>query len=324
MRLASAVANAHRAKSPHEHLAIGAIVVANEIRRSRFPGERFADLARQPRGARVRCDPDPEYGSASDTEHDERKQAFKGQGGNDQKIYWRYPIRVVTQKRLPTLRRRSLSSDHVFRNDRLRAPKAKLQRFAMYPRRAPKRVFFTHASNKITQFPINIGPTARIAGLPAPPRPETRAMPRNDSLRTHDRDGVCDPRAKPTQPYKQRPITAGQSRPLRDFPPQDIQLAAKDGVFGFQLSVRTKTVPNERPEQFCEVRHRLRSWSDSLYLLQSPQTRFSEGTGAKFVGIGLVQLGGVEPPTSGSTIRRSSQLSYSCMARGPEPKSGEA
>jgi hypothetical protein len=28
---------------------------------------------------------------------------------------------------------------------------------------------------------------------------------------------------------------------------------------------------------------------------------------------GMVQLGGVEPPTSGSTIRRSSQLSYSCM-----------
>ena len=40
--------------------------------------------------------------------------------------------------------------------------------------------------------------------------------------------------------------------------------------------------------------------------------------------ISLVQLGGLEPPTSGSTIRRSNQLSYSCtkacvfgQARGP-------
>jgi hypothetical protein len=36
----------------------------------------------------------------------------------------------------------------------------------------------------------------------------------------------------------------------------------------------------------------------------------------------VVQLGGFEPPTSGSTIRRSNQLSYSCMwgarARGAE------
>ena len=27
----------------------------------------------------------------------------------------------------------------------------------------------------------------------------------------------------------------------------------------------------------------------------------------------MVQLGGLEPPTSGSTIRRSNQLSYSCI-----------
>src|SRR5580693_8217492 len=27
----------------------------------------------------------------------------------------------------------------------------------------------------------------------------------------------------------------------------------------------------------------------------------------------MVQLGGLEPPTSGSTIRRSNQLSYNCM-----------
>ena len=43
--------------------------------------------------------------------------------------------------------------------------------------------------------------------------------------------------------------------------------------------------------------------------------------GSRFGADGLVQLGGFEPPTSGSTIRRSNQLSYSCMARGPEPKS---
>ena len=38
--------------------------------------------------------------------------------------------------------------------------------------------------------------------------------------------------------------------------------------------------------------------------------------GSRFGADGLVQLGGFEPPTSGSTIRRSNQLSYSCMPGG--------
>jgi hypothetical protein len=39
----------------------------------------------------------------------------------------------------------------------------------------------------------------------------------------------------------------------------------------------------------------------------------------------LVQLGGLEPPTSCSTDRRSNQLSYNCIAHsaGPQKKSRE-
>ena len=34
---------------------------------------------------------------------------------------------------------------------------------------------------------------------------------------------------------------------------------------------------------------------------------------AEFPRSWVVQLGGLEPPTSGSTIRRSNQLSYNCI-----------
>ena len=56
----------------------------------------------------------------------------------------------------------------------------------------------------------------------------------------------------------------------------------------------------------------------SLYPDQKGFTRASAALLAardcrlEFAGFGVVQLGGLEPPTFGSTIRRSNQLSYSC------------
>ncbi len=46
--------------------------------------------------------------------------------------------------------------------------------------------------------------------------------------------------------------------------------------------------------------------------------------GRKFEGFRLVQLGGFEPPTSGSTIRRSNQLSYSCTLESRETRGAPA
>ena len=53
-----------------------------------------------------------------------------------------------------------------------------------------------------------------------------------------------------------------------------------------------------------------------------------EDTHSELIAISseMVQLGGLEPPTSGSTIRRSNQLSYNCThglaANSSEPLSG--
>ena len=92
---------------------------------------------------------------------------FKAQRRNDQKLYRCNAIGVIVQKRLPTLRRRSSAPEHVLCDGRLRDREAKFQKFAMDARRAPKRVFFTHAPYENAQFAIYLGTTARITGSSA-------------------------------------------------------------------------------------------------------------------------------------------------------------
>src|SRR6476660_2657595 len=52
---------------------------------------------------------------------------------------------------------------------RLSDIKAELEQLAMYPRRAPKRIFLAHTAHEISGFLINPGPAARIVRFPAPP-----------------------------------------------------------------------------------------------------------------------------------------------------------
>jgi hypothetical protein len=47
------VSNAHRPNTPNEDLAIGAIVIADEISRRFLPAVRFGQLLRDPLGARM-------------------------------------------------------------------------------------------------------------------------------------------------------------------------------------------------------------------------------------------------------------------------------
>ena len=54
-----AVANAHRPTPLREHLAISAVIVADEKGRRRVPGKGFGDLVGQPLSCRVRGDADP-------------------------------------------------------------------------------------------------------------------------------------------------------------------------------------------------------------------------------------------------------------------------
>jgi hypothetical protein len=92
-------------------------------------------------------------------------------------------LSVISEKRLPGLRRRLRKSRHVLRNRQLGHLKAQHQQIAMDPGRAPQRVFPAHPLGQITQAAIDLWPPYPLSGFPAPESFEACAMPPKDSLR---------------------------------------------------------------------------------------------------------------------------------------------
>jgi hypothetical protein len=54
---------------------------------------------------------------------------------------------------------------------------------------------------------------------------------------------------------------------------------AQSRILGSQLFRRAQKIQNEFPQKSDQVRHGLRSWSDSISRHKSVRIRFSEGTG---------------------------------------------
>ena len=196
-RCNGAIADAHRPKAAREYLAIGSVIIADEILRRCVPWKGFGDLASKPFRRRMGRNTDPHNFSSANSEYDESEQAFEGQCWDDKKVYRCNSMRMITQERLPALRRRSSSSQHVLRDGRLRDREAQFQQFTMDTWRTPERVFSTHPMDEIPQFAINLWPAAPITGLPTPPGPKPRPVPANYGLRPDNGDRTCDTRKEP-------------------------------------------------------------------------------------------------------------------------------
>jgi hypothetical protein len=83
------------------------------------------------------------------------------------------------------------------------------------------------------------------------------------------------------------------------------------GLPSANLRLARKSIEWERKMRLPRRRKSVRLISSILGTMQGDSTV-------------MVQLGGLEPPTSCSTDRRSNQLSYNCiLARGPAGRGGE-
>jgi hypothetical protein len=110
------------------------------------------------------------------TQNHERKREIKGQRQHNAHIDGGNRLSVISQKRLPGLRRQLRRSRHIFRDRRLGHLKGKHQKLAMDPGCAPKWVFPAHPPDQISQATINPRPTCPITRFPTPKHFETSAM----------------------------------------------------------------------------------------------------------------------------------------------------
>jgi hypothetical protein len=107
------VANAHRSKSSDEDIAIGSIAIADQIVGSPFPAESFRNLICNPFCGRMRCDGEP-YDLSSAVPHDQQSiEQTKRDCRHDEQIHRGDAVGMIAKERLPTLRRRFSSPDHV-------------------------------------------------------------------------------------------------------------------------------------------------------------------------------------------------------------------
>jgi len=110
-----------------------------------------------------------------------RKQEIKGQRRYNAHIDSSDRLSVILQKSFTSLRRRILTTHHVFRDRRLGDLEAKHQKLAMDPGCAPQRVFPAHPPDQITQATIDLPPYP-ISGFPTPEDFEASAMPTQNGL----------------------------------------------------------------------------------------------------------------------------------------------
>ena len=121
---------------------------------------------------------------------------------------------MISEERLPRLRRRATTPGHVLRHGRLAHLDPQLEQLAMDSGRASQAIGQADLANQVSDFSGNSWPTRATAGLPAPERLETAPMPANDGFRLDDDDRTQHARPQPIEPDKEEPVGTTKPNPL--------------------------------------------------------------------------------------------------------------
>jgi hypothetical protein len=113
------------------------IAIVDQISGHLVPRKRLAQLLGRPRRRRMRGDRHVPDASAIVSEEHQDEQEAVGRGWDDEEIGRHNLADVIPQEGAPGLRRRSASTNQVFRDRGLTDVDSEFEQFAMNPRRAP-------------------------------------------------------------------------------------------------------------------------------------------------------------------------------------------
>ena len=126
-----------------------------------------------------------------------------------------YPVCMIAEKRLPSLRRWSSVLCHIFGYARLADIDAKLEQFAVNPRSTPERVGKADCADQLPDVRRQLRTATNRLRLPSPIQPKTSPVPPDYSFWFNDRQCAERFRGHAIQCGKYQPIKVAECGPLR-------------------------------------------------------------------------------------------------------------
>src|SRR6476661_5974585 len=133
----------------------------------------------------MRCDAKPKNLPPAMPHDQQAVEQTKRDCRDDEQIHRRDAVGMIIEKCFPTLGRRPSTPDHILGHARLSDIDAELEKLAVDARRAPEWICDAHLADQPAYFERYRRPATTASRLPAPVRPETRAMPTNNGVRLH-------------------------------------------------------------------------------------------------------------------------------------------
>ncbi len=257
------VPNAHRANATDKDIAIDTIPIANDILRRLLPAVCLGELTRNPLAARMRGHAQPQNLTAGMPQDQKSIQQPERDRGDHEQIHRRDAVRVISKKRLPSLRWRTSSSRHVLGNGGLPDIDAELEQFAMNPRCTPKRVHNTHVSNELTNLQQSLWSATARSRFPPPIGSESGPVPTDHRLRFENFQGIQHARNKTIQPSKHQAIDALEGRSFGRFALQNVELMAQNKDLRLKPCPRSEEPGQHTCQQHEKIDHRARTSPDS-------------------------------------------------------------